>query len=28
VAIAISAAMVLVIGQGLKMVIDQGFSRG
>jgi ATP-binding cassette, subfamily B, bacterial len=28
VAIAISAAMVLVIGQGLKMVIDQGFARG
>ena len=28
VAIAISAAMVLVIGQGLKHVIDEGFARG
>jgi ATP-binding cassette subfamily B protein len=28
VAIAISAAMVLAIGQGLKLVIDEGFSRG
>jgi ATP-binding cassette, subfamily B, bacterial len=28
VAIAISAAMVLAIGQGLKLVIDQGFARG
>jgi ATP-binding cassette, subfamily B, bacterial len=28
VAIVLSAAMVLVIGQGLKMVIDEGFSRG
>jgi ATP-binding cassette subfamily B protein len=27
-AIALSAAMVLVIGQGLKVVIDQGFARG
>src|SRR4029078_2634749 len=27
VAIAISAAMVLAIGQGLKLVIDQGFAR-
>ncbi|HXN15817.1 MAG TPA: ABC transporter transmembrane domain-containing protein [Usitatibacter sp.] len=28
VAIVLSAAMVLVIGQGLKVVIDEGFSRG
>ena len=28
VAIVLSAAMVLVIGQGLKLVIDEGFSRG
>jgi ATP-binding cassette subfamily B protein len=28
VAILLSAAMVLVIGQGLKMVIDDGFARG
>jgi ATP-binding cassette subfamily B protein len=28
VAIALSAGMVLVIGQGLKLVIDEGFSRG
>jgi ATP-binding cassette subfamily B protein len=28
VAIAISAAMVLAIGQGLKLVIDEGFARG
>ena len=28
VAIVISAAMVLVIGQGLKLVIDEGFARG
>jgi ATP-binding cassette subfamily B protein len=28
VAIALSAAMVLVIGQGLKVVIDEGFARG
>ena len=28
VAILLSAAMVLVIGQGLKMVIDEGFTRG
>jgi len=28
VAIALSAAMVLVIGQGLKRVIDEGFARG
>ncbi|HEY4998774.1 MAG TPA: ABC transporter transmembrane domain-containing protein, partial [Usitatibacter sp.] len=27
-AIALSAAMVLVIGQGLKVVIDEGFARG
>ena len=27
-AIALSAAMVLVIGQGLKLVIDEGFARG
>jgi ATP-binding cassette, subfamily B, bacterial len=28
VAIVLSAAMVLVIGQGLKLVIDEGFTRG
>jgi ATP-binding cassette subfamily B protein len=28
VAIVLSAAMVLVIGQGLKLVIDEGFARG
>ena len=27
-AIVLSAAMVLVIGQGLKVVIDEGFARG
>ena len=27
-AILLSAAMVLVMGQGLKLVIDEGFARG